>query len=150
MSLPVRAGAVKPPPCLLMPLFVGQLTAQLRQWCALAHRLTRSRPVSTIRPSLSNKHSHPTSHHGAVSVSPSPAPEESPSSVRDASSTNSAPVLEHHFAFCKLADANFGALQIGHDGHFRGLHAMRASRTKRGPVDVVLRFAVAEVQTKRH
>jgi hypothetical protein len=45
----------------------------------------------------------------------------------------------------KLSDANFGALQVRHDGHFTPgplgcvAHAL-------GAVDVVLRAAVAEVQ----
>ena len=55
-------------------------------------------------------------------------------------------MLQKNFDFGKFADADFGALQVGHDGHF-------ASRTfgyfahHGGAVDMVLRGAVAEVQS---
>ena len=53
--------------------------------------------------------------------------------------------LQHHLAFGELADADFRALQVGHDGHFDtdtlGNFAHQGRK-----IDVVLRLAVAEVQ----
>ena len=55
-------------------------------------------------------------------------------------------VLQEHLAFGKLADANLGALQVGHDGHFTPC-ALGGFAHQASAVDVVLCFAVAEVQS---
>ena len=57
---------------------------------------------------------------------------------------------QHHLAIGKLADADLGALQVGHDGDFAP-HFFGGLPHKVGAVDVVLGFAVAEIQTNhRH
>jgi hypothetical protein len=48
------------------------------------------------------------------------------------------------FAFCKFANPDFGALQIGHDGHFTACPAGSFTH-QLGAIDVILGFAVAEV-----
>ena len=54
-------------------------------------------------------------------------------------------MLQKHFAFSKLADADFGALQVGHDRHFTPC-ALRRFAHQTGAIDMVLRLAVAEIQ----
>ena len=53
--------------------------------------------------------------------------------------------LQQDAAFGKLADADFGALQVGHDGDFTA-GALGRFTHQLGPVHMVLRLAVAEVQ----
>ena len=53
--------------------------------------------------------------------------------------------FQPHLAFGKLADADLGALQVGHDGHFTACHGSGFTHGI-GAVDMVLRAAVAEVQ----
>jgi hypothetical protein len=57
--------------------------------------------------------------------------------VRDASSTNLAPALQHHLALGELADPDLGALQVGHDGHL-ATGALGGLAHQRGAVDMVL------------
>ena len=52
---------------------------------------------------------------------------------------------QHHFAIGKLADADLGALQVGHDGHHPASTVGRLAH-QCGTVNMVLRHAVAEVQ----
>ena len=53
--------------------------------------------------------------------------------------------LQPDLAVLELADADFGTLQVGHDGHLAAGTA-RCLAHHDGPVDVVLRGAVAEVE----
>ena len=53
--------------------------------------------------------------------------------------------FQHHLAFGELADADFRALQVGHDGHFAA-GALSGFAHQASAVDVVLCLAVAEVQ----
>ena len=52
MSLPVSAGAVRPPPCLLMPLLLLSSPPILTVVCTASPRTSVT--VSTIRPSFSS------------------------------------------------------------------------------------------------
>ena len=53
--------------------------------------------------------------------------------------------LQHDLAFGKLGNTDFGALQIGHDGHFH-TGAFGGLTDHHGTVNMVLCLAVAEVQ----
>ena len=53
--------------------------------------------------------------------------------------------LQHDFAFGKFADADFWPLQVGHDGH-DAAGAFGRFTHQSGAVDMVLGFAVAEVE----
>ena len=53
--------------------------------------------------------------------------------------------LQKYFALCELADTDFGALQVGHDGNL-ATSALRRFSHHVGPVDMVLGLAMAEVE----
>ena len=55
------------------------------------------------------------------------------------------PLRKHDFVVCKLANADFGALQIGHDPDLTP-RALSGFAHEARAVDVILRLAVAEVQ----
>ena len=54
--------------------------------------------------------------------------------------------LQHHFAFGEFADADFGTLQVGHDGH-DATGAFGGLSHQRGSVNMVLRLAMAEIES---
>ena len=54
--------------------------------------------------------------------------------------------LQHHFAFGEFANADFGPLQVGHDGH-DATGAFGGFSHQRGSVNMVLRLAMAEIES---
>ena len=112
MSLAVSAGAVRPPPCLLMPLLLDSSPPSLTVvWTSSP--LTAS-TVSTIRPSFSSSVSPGLHVARQLLVVEAHALDVARLGARGIEHELRAR-LQHDLAFGELADADLGALQVGHD-----------------------------------
>ena len=138
MSLAVSAGAVRPPPCLLMPLLFDSSPPTLTVVCT-------SSPITRIDVEHDQavvEQQHVAGPHVARQLLVVEADASLlPSSAARRRARTRCP-LEQHLAVLELADADLRALQVGHD---RDLAAdlARGFAHQLGALDVVLRRAVA-------
>ena len=143
MSLAVSAGAVRPPPWRLMPLLFDSSPPTLTVvWTSSpTHRID----VSTIRPSLSSSMSPGSNVARQLLVVEADALAGCPARRSRRRARTCSPATSIDLAAFELADADFRALQVGHDGDLLA-DLRRHLAHQRGAVDVVLRLAVREIE----
>ncbi len=142
MSLPVSAGAVRPPPCLLMPLLLDSTppTRTVVWTCAPLHLVDVQHDQAVVEQQgvaglhVARQLLVVEADRGVVAEF-----------VARAVEHELLPGRQLGLAAFELADADLRALQVGHDRH-RAPGALGRGAHHRRAIDVVLRGAVREIQ----
>ena len=142
MSLAVRAGAERPPPCLLMPLLLDSSPPwRTTQWISRAVDVLDVHDDAAVVEQQHVAGGDVVDQFGVVEAD-AVAVAERAVGVEDEVLAR----LEQHLAAGELADADLRALQVGHDAD--GAAAALASRSRSGvdALAVVVGGAVGEVE----